>query len=69
MFEGDFLKEALSNVPRGMPYRGPGKYMKGNFTYKCTVEGNFEWFKGYEEIFHTDTKVYECRFHGGILKE
>lgn len=66
-FSGDFLKEALLNVPINMPYRGPSEYQNGIFTYKCTVEGGFEWFQGYEEIFKGNVKVYECVFHGGAI--
>lgn len=32
MFEGDFLKEALLNVPKDMPYQGPKEYLKEDFT-------------------------------------
>lgn len=67
-FEGDFLKEALLNVPAEMPYRGPAEYTKNDLKYKCSVTGNFEYFKGYEAIYNEDHKVYECRFHGGIIK-
>lgn len=66
-FSGDFLREALSQVSENMPYRGPSEYKKGNFTYKCTVKGDFEWFKGLEEIYLNDKKVYECVFHGGAI--
>ncbi len=67
-FDGDFLKEVLYNVPKTMPYRGPSEYRKGDFSYKCTVKGDFEWFYGYEEIFNRDVKVYECAFHGGAVE-
>lgn len=67
-FNGDFLKEALSNVPLNMPYRGPSKYKKDNFTYWCSVDGSFEWFIGHEEIHIGNDKVYECMFHGEFVK-
>jgi hypothetical protein len=67
-FEGDFLKEALYQVPKENPFRGPKEYKSGNFIYKCHVNGAFEWFTGYEEIYHGETKVYECMFHGGLIK-
>jgi len=66
-FSGDFLKEALLRVPESHPYRGPMVYGNGEYRYHCTVNGGFEWFHGYEEIFYEKTKVYECRFHGGCL--
>lgn len=67
-FSGDFLKEALTNVPFDMPYRGPAEYSNGNYLYKCTVTGDFHWFNGYEEIYNDGVKTYECVFHGGDIK-
>ena len=67
-FDGDFLKEALSLVPIDMPYRGPAAHSNGEFLYRCSVHGDFDWFNGYEEIIKKGDKVYECFFHGGSIK-
>ena len=67
-FSGDFLKEALRMADNSMPYRGPEYYQSGEFTYKCSVTGDFCWFQGYEEIYCNNVKVYECYFHGGVMK-
>lgn len=67
-FSGDFLKEALRNCTREMPFRGPEFYQSGEFTYKTKVAGDIYWFQGYEEIYCNDIKVYECYYHGGILE-
>ena len=67
-FSGDFLKEALRKTDKSMPYRGPEYYRLGEFTYKCSVTGDFCWFQGYEEIYCNNVKVYECYFHGGVMK-
>lgn len=67
-FSGDFLKEALAHVPYEMPYRGPAIYQKGDYHYHCNTDGEFVWFQGYEEIFYLDQKIYECYFHGGVVK-
>lgn len=67
-FSGDFLKEALSLVPKEYPFRGPLVHNIGDYSYHCIVHGEFEWFNGYEDIFCRDEKVYECVFHGGIVK-
>lgn len=66
-FSGDFLKESLLLVSKEYPYRGPLVYQNGEYKYHCIVNGEFEWFNGYEEIFCNDVKVYECIFHGGCL--
>ncbi len=67
-FSGDFLKEALSAVPFDSPFRGPAFYQNGNYTYHCKADGDFEWYDGCEEILYEGTLIYECRFHGGIIK-
>lgn len=67
-FSGDFLKEALRKADRNMPYRGPEYYQSGEYIYKCKVVGDFGWFQGYEEIYCNNEKVYECYFHGGLMK-
>lgn len=67
-FSGDFLKEALRKADKTMPYRGPEYYQAGQYLYKCKVTGDFSWFQGYEEIYCNYEKVYECYFHGGLMK-
>ncbi|MDR3594115.1 DUF5680 domain-containing protein [Clostridium sp.] len=67
-FSGKFLKEVLSLVPEEYPYRGPLQYENGVYKYKCAIEGNFIWFTGHEEIYNNEVRVYECNFHGGLIK-
>ncbi len=67
-FSGDFLKEALLLRSFEKPYRGPDIYNNGSYTYHSNVTGDFTWFQGREEIFYGNIKVYECVFHGGIVR-
>ncbi len=67
-FSGNFLKEALRAADKKMPYRGPEFYQSGEYIYKTSVNGTFEWFQGYEEIYCNDIKVYECYYHGGTMR-
>ena len=67
-FSSDFHLEALKLIPEDMPYRGPALYEKGDYTFKCSVQGDFDWFTGYEEILFKGKQVYECNFHGGSIK-
>jgi hypothetical protein len=67
-FSGEFLKEALSHVPRDYPFRGPANYVSGDYTYSCGINGDFHWFSGMEEIYFKKNKVYECMFHGGDVE-
>ena len=67
-FSGDFLKEALLRVPFDRPFRGPEEYTDGDYTYNSKVDGDFEWFTGYENISYKGEKIYECYYHGGTIK-
>lgn len=67
-FSSDFLKEALRLRAKDSPFRGPTLYQNGNYIYHNEVQGDFDWFQGKEEIFYGDYKVYECYFHGGIVR-
>ena len=67
-FSGDFLKAALRKAPQEKPFRGPAAYSEGDYSYSCRVEGDMRWFQGYEEICCLNSKVYDCYFHGGIVR-
>ena len=67
-FSGDFLKVALLHVPEEKPFRGPDEYADGNYAYHCCTEGTFEWFQGKETINYRGEQIYECFFHGGIIR-
>ena len=67
-FSGDFLKEALLRVPESMPFRGPERYENGDYAYACAAEGDFDWFQGRETISFRGEAIYECFFHGGLIR-
>lgn len=67
-FSGNFLKEALRAADEKHPFRGPDLYQNGEYCYKSNVTGDVNWYTGYEEIYCNDEKVYECYFHGGLMK-
>ena len=67
-FSGDFLKEALLRVPEDKPFRGPAEYSNGDYSYLCSIDGDYEWFQGKETISYKGNQIYECYFHGGLIK-
>lgn len=67
-FEYGFLKEALRLVTSEKPFRGPDEYSNGDYKYMCETIGDFEWFQGYESITFQGKLVYECYYHGGIVR-
>ena len=67
-FDSVFLMEALRCVKEELPYRGPRILELGEYSYRCRVEGEFEWFVGCEKILYKGKKVYEAMFQGGLIK-
>ena len=67
-FSGNFLKEALRAATPEYPYRGPRFYQAGEYLYASKVTGDIAWFQGFEEIYCGSEKVYECFFHGGMMR-
>lgn len=67
-FSGNFLKEALRAATPEHPYRGPKFYQSGEYVYTSKVTGDFSWFQGFEEVYCGNEKVYECFFHGGLMR-
>ena len=62
------LREALNNVSEGKPFRGPEEYVRGKYKYKCSNEGNIDFFHGMESIFYENEEVYRLCFHGGSIR-
>ena len=66
-FARDFLEEALLCERKDFPFRGPSRYIIGDHSYRCNINGGFKWFCGYEEQYLKRHKVFECAFHGGDI--
>lgn len=67
-FKGDFLKDALIHVTNKNPFRGPELYKKGEYIYISHSLGTISSFEGHEEIYYKNQKIYEGKYHGGIIK-
>jgi Domain of unknown function (DUF5680) len=64
----EFLREALTQVPKDLPLRGPTSLARSeDFRYQCLVEGVFEAFHGIEEIREFGIKVFRVTFSGGLV--
>jgi hypothetical protein len=64
-----FLKKVLLQVNESMPFRGPKELHDGDFTYGNSVADMKDYFRGEEAIFYKDEKVYELKYHGGLIKK
>ena len=64
-----FLKKAMSANEKGVwSARGPHRLMDGNWKYIYTQEGDFDEFKGYEEIYYRKELVFFHKVIGGTVK-
>ena len=61
------LKNALKNIPHDKPFRGPTKYVEGNFVYKSVAIGGPEKFAGTEEICADGGCRYSLNYAGGFI--
>jgi hypothetical protein len=66
-FKSKVLKSALMLPSIELPYRGPARYVDGDYLYTFEVQGEFENFHGLEKIFYKDELVYELRVVGGAV--
>lgn len=63
-----FIREVLRLVGTDAPFRGPIELVKDGLKYKNNAVGASDKFSGVEEIYFKDEKVYELRYHGGLIK-
>jgi len=63
-----FLKKSLKKVNQKTIFRGPEKFKQGIFSYVNAIKGKADDFHGEEFIYCKGKKVYELRYHGGVLK-
>ncbi|WP_211284562.1 DUF5680 domain-containing protein [Rummeliibacillus pycnus] len=64
----EFLREAMRNVSKENPFRGPNEFKKRNFIYNNSNQGNLENFKGKESIHLKNQEVYILNYTGGMIK-
>jgi hypothetical protein len=63
-----FLKKALMNFDKNMPFRGPAEFTEGNFKYTFEMEGDYSYFTGQERIFYKDESVFFQDVMGTLIK-
>lgn len=62
-----FLRQALRQVHRELPVRGPARLEEGELAYTCQSVGTVQAFYGVESIVQNDQSLYELHFSGGVL--
>lgn len=63
------LQQALLLVPESNPYRGPKKYLQGNYSYSNTFTGEIDNFFGEEMITLNGEEIYRAKYMGGLVDQ
>ena len=61
------LMSALKLIPENNPYRGPKRYVSGDFVYKNNFTGEIDNFFGEEFISRNGRVIYRARYNGGFV--
>jgi hypothetical protein len=62
-----FLQQAMRQVGRERPFRGPELLQSGDWEYRDASQGDLGCFSGEEQIFFQGRLVYRLSYHGGRL--
>ena len=62
-----FLKKALLHFDDAMPFRGPSEFSEADFIYTFTMEGDYRYFKGQEQIFYKGERVFFQDVMGSLI--
>ena len=64
------LRPALMKVGEDgiIPVRGPKEFNNGEYKYSFNLEGDINYFNGTETIYKGNTKIYELKCSGGLIK-
>lgn len=64
-----FLQNALKRMPPDAPFRGPKKFVEGDFVYKNSWKGDLESYSGVEVISQKKREVYKAWYMGGLVDQ
>jgi len=63
------LRNALKNMPKDYPYRGPREYKDGEYIYSNNWEGEVDKYAGEEKITIGNKLVYKANYLGGLVDQ
>jgi hypothetical protein len=63
------LQQALLLIPENKPYRGPEKYIQGDYVYSNNFSGEVDNFSGEEIIKYNGEEIYKTRYSGGLVDQ
>ena len=65
----EILRGALMRMPKEYPFRGPKKFVQGDYEYTNSWGGTLKRFSGNEVITHNHTTIYEAYYRGGLVDQ
>ena len=63
------LRNALKQMPKEMPLRGPNQYQEAQYFYINSTLGGVEQFSGTEQITIQDQVIYQAWYMGGLVDQ
>jgi len=61
------LRNALAQMPKDYPFRGPKEYKEDDYVYTNTWDGEVDRFSGEESIVQGDKLIYKANYLGGLV--
>lgn len=61
----EILRESLKQMPLDYPYRGPREFIKGDWAYQNTWQGELDRYDGEETVLHGENRMYKANYRGG----
>lgn len=62
-----FLRRTLLRVDPVRPFRGPNKFVQGDFEYQDESKGDIAQFRGRERILYKGLEVFSQDYIGGLI--
>ena len=63
------LRNALMQMPKDYPYRGPKEYKDRGYTYTNSWKGEVDRFVGEEKIQQGGKLIYRANYMGGLVNQ
>ncbi len=63
------LRNALKQMPKNHPFRGPKEFKDGDCTYSNSWEGEVDRFSGEEQITQGEKLIYKANYIGGLVDQ
>ena len=63
------LRNALMNMPKEAPFRGPAKFLDNGYAYSNQWHGSLDRYYGEEVIVRGISTLYSAFYRGGLVNQ